>query len=189
MEPTRLVQPIQNLIVADFLPRAASSALTCKHKMSMEEIYVILQNHFRSLAISRIQQSPPPSVQRIDLDDPTCLDLTRALHDLRHKIHRKETQIFNCSESIQETERRPRDLTITIRQNDQDICESNEKLRQAEDAIVEMMERQLERNIQREREITELTIAIAGVGIDDTRPHAKTFHIEMLANLDPETIA
>jgi hypothetical protein len=28
-----------------------------------------------------------------------------------------------------------------------------------------------------------------GVHIDDTPPHAKTFHIEMPTNLDPETIA
>jgi predicted RNase H-like nuclease (RuvC/YqgF family) len=45
----------------------------------------------------------------------------------------------------------------------QDIDESNKKLRQAEDAIVEMMERYLELKIQRECEITELTIAIAGL--------------------------
>jgi Mor family transcriptional regulator len=55
MEPTRLAQPIQNLIVADFLLGAASSVLTRKHKMSLGEIYVILQNHFRALKISRIQ--------------------------------------------------------------------------------------------------------------------------------------
>jgi hypothetical protein len=105
MEPTRLAQPIHNLIVADFLLGAASSALTRKHKMSPGEIYVILQNHFRSLTISRIQQSPPPGAQRIDLNDATCLDLTQVLHDLRDKIHRKEKQISNCNESIQEAER------------------------------------------------------------------------------------
>jgi hypothetical protein len=87
MEPTRLVQPLQNLVIADFLLGAASSALMRKQKMSLGEIYVILQNHFRSLTISKIQQSPPPGAQRIDLDDPTCLDLARALHDLRDKIH------------------------------------------------------------------------------------------------------
>jgi hypothetical protein len=59
--------------------------------MSLGEIYVILQNHFRSLTISRIQESPPPSAQRIDLDDPTCLNLTRALHDLREKSHKKKS--------------------------------------------------------------------------------------------------
>jgi hypothetical protein len=32
-------------------------------------------------------------------------------------------------------------------------------------------------------------VNLAGVHIDDTRPHAKTFHIEMPTNLDPETIA
>jgi hypothetical protein len=52
---------------------------------------------------------------------------------------------------------------LTIRQKDQDIHESNGKLRQAEHAIVEMTERQLELNIQREREINELTIVIAGL--------------------------
>jgi hypothetical protein len=118
MEPTRLVQPIQNLIVADFLLGAASSALTRKHKMSLGEIYVILQNLFRSPAISRIQQSPPPGTQRIGLNDPTCPDLTQALLDLRDTIHRKEKQISNCNESIQEAERRLGDLTITIRQKD-----------------------------------------------------------------------
>jgi Mor family transcriptional regulator len=71
MEPTRLVQPIQNLIVADFLLGAASSALMRKYKMGLGEIYVILQNHFQSLTVSRIQQSPTPGAQRIDLDDPT----------------------------------------------------------------------------------------------------------------------
>jgi peptidoglycan hydrolase CwlO-like protein len=131
MEPTRLVRPIQNLIVTDFLLGPASSALTRKHKMSLGEIYAILQNHLRSLTISRIQQSPPPGAQRINLNDPTCLDLTRALHDLRDKIHRKEKQISNYKESIQEAERSLGDLTITIRQKDQDIRESNEKLRQA----------------------------------------------------------
>jgi hypothetical protein len=155
-----------------FSPRSGFPALTRKYKMSLGEIYVILQNRFRSLMISRIQQSPPPGAQRIDLNGPTCLDLTRALHDLRDKIHRKAKQISNCNESIQEVEWRLADLTITIRQKDQDIHESNEKLRQAEDAIVEMMERQLELNIQREREITELTIAIAGLEqeISNRRP-------------------
>jgi hypothetical protein len=60
--------------------------------MSLGEIYVILRNHFRSLTISRIQQSSPPGAHRIDLDDPTCLDLTPALHDLRDKIHRKKSK-------------------------------------------------------------------------------------------------
>jgi chromosome segregation ATPase len=172
MEPTRLVQPIQNHIISHFLLGAASSALTRKNKMSLGEIYVILQNHFRSLTISRIQQSLSPGAQRIDLDDPTCLDLTRVLHDLRDKIHRREKQISNCNESIQEAERRLGDLTIAIRQKKQDIHKSNEKLRQTEDAIVEMIERQLELNIQREREITELTIAIAGLEqeISNRRP-------------------
>jgi hypothetical protein len=32
-------------------------------------------------------------------------------------------------------------------------------------------------------------VNLAGVRIDDTPPHAKTFHIEMPTNLDPETIA
>jgi Mor family transcriptional regulator len=54
MEPTRRVQPIQHLIVADFLLGAASSALTRKHKISLREIYMILQNRFQSLTISRI---------------------------------------------------------------------------------------------------------------------------------------
>jgi hypothetical protein len=43
MEPTLLVQPIQNLFVAGFLPGAASSALARKRKMSLGEISVILQ--------------------------------------------------------------------------------------------------------------------------------------------------
>jgi hypothetical protein len=90
MEPTRLIQPIQNLIVAGFLLGVAYCVLTRKHKIGLGEIYVIVQNHFRSLTISRIRQSPPPGAQRINLDDPTCLNLTRALHDLRDKIHRKE---------------------------------------------------------------------------------------------------
>jgi predicted RNase H-like nuclease (RuvC/YqgF family) len=46
---------------------------------------------------------------------------------------------------------------------DQDIRESHEKLSQAEPVIVEMMEQQLELNVQREREISELTIAIKGL--------------------------
>jgi hypothetical protein len=32
-------------------------------------------------------------------------------------------------------------------------------------------------------------VNLAGVHIDDTPPHAKTFYIEMSINLDPETIA
>jgi hypothetical protein len=32
-------------------------------------------------------------------------------------------------------------------------------------------------------------VNLAGMHIDDTPPHAKTFHIEMLTNLDRETIA
>jgi hypothetical protein len=75
----------------------------------------------------------------------------------------RKKQFSNCNKSIQEAERRFGDLTTTIRQKDQDIHESNEKFRQAEDSIVEMMERQLELNIQREREITEPTIVIAGL--------------------------
>jgi hypothetical protein len=63
MGPTRLVQSIQNFVVAGFLLGAASSALTREHKMILGEIYVILENHFRSLAISRIQESTPPGAK------------------------------------------------------------------------------------------------------------------------------
>jgi hypothetical protein len=45
----------------------------------------------------------------------------------------------------------------------QDIRERHEKLSQAEHAIVEMMEQQLELNCRWEREISELTIAIEGL--------------------------
>jgi hypothetical protein len=45
----------------------------------------------------------------------------------------------------------------------QDIRESHEKLSQAEHAIVEMMEQQLELNVRRERDINKLTIAIDGL--------------------------
>jgi predicted RNase H-like nuclease (RuvC/YqgF family) len=136
-----------------------------KYKMGLGEIYVILQNHFQSLTISRIQQSLLAGAQVISLDDPTCVDLSRALHDLRDELHRKEKQISNCNEVIQgaewklgnsETQRTHHHNSL----KDQDICKSDERVRQAEDVIVEMMERQLELNIRREREISELTVVI-----------------------------
>jgi hypothetical protein len=46
MATIRLVPSIQQSIVADFLIGASSSTLTSKHKITMREIYAILQNHF-----------------------------------------------------------------------------------------------------------------------------------------------
>jgi peptidoglycan hydrolase CwlO-like protein len=54
------------------------------------------------------------------------------MHDLRDKIHRKEKQISNCHESIQEAKQRLGDLTITIRQKTKTftkIARSSEKQR------------------------------------------------------------
>jgi hypothetical protein len=58
MVTIRLVPSIQQNIVADFLLGASSSTLTSKHKIAMRKIYASLQNHFRSVTISRTQQSP-----------------------------------------------------------------------------------------------------------------------------------
>jgi hypothetical protein len=132
--------PIQQNIVAGFLLGASSSTLTSKHKITMREIYAILQNHFRSGTISRTQQSPLPGVHGIGVDDLTSIDLTRAVHDLRDEIRTKGKQICNCQQIIHEAERSVRELTLIIREKDQDIRESHERLSQTECAIVEMME-------------------------------------------------
>jgi hypothetical protein len=58
MAAIRLVLSIQQSIVADFLLGASSSTLTSKHKITMREVYAGPQNHFRSVTISRTQQSP-----------------------------------------------------------------------------------------------------------------------------------
>jgi hypothetical protein len=137
--------------------------LTSKYKITMREIYAILQNHFRSVTIPRTQQSPLAGTHGIGVDDLTSVDLTRALHDLRDEIRAKDKQICNYQQIIHEAERSVRGLTLIIREKDQDILESHEKLSQAEHAIIEMMEQQLELNIRREREISELTIAIEGL--------------------------
>jgi hypothetical protein len=86
--------PIQQSIVADFLLGAFSSTLTSKHKITMREIYAILQNHFRSLIISQIQQSPLANAHRIGVDDLTSVNLSRAVHDLRTKFTQKTINKF-----------------------------------------------------------------------------------------------
>jgi hypothetical protein len=70
-------------MVADLLLGASSSTLTSKHKITMREICAILQNPFRSVIISRIQQSPLSGAHGIGVDDLTSVDLTRVLHDVR----------------------------------------------------------------------------------------------------------
>jgi predicted RNase H-like nuclease (RuvC/YqgF family) len=99
----------------------------------------------------------------MSVDDLTSVDLTRALHDLWDEIRAKDKQICNYQQIIQEAEQSVGELTLIIREKDQGIRESHEKLSQAEHAIVEMMEQELELNVQREREISELTIAIEGL--------------------------
>jgi hypothetical protein len=58
MATIRLVPSIHQSIIADFLTGASSSTPTSKHKITMREIYAILQNHFQSITISQTQQSP-----------------------------------------------------------------------------------------------------------------------------------
>jgi septal ring factor EnvC (AmiA/AmiB activator) len=137
--------------------------LTSKHKITMREIYAILQNHFRPLTPSRTQQSPLAGAYGIDVDDLASVDLTLAVHDLQDEIHAKDKQICNYQQIIHEAERGVGELTLIIREKDQNIRESHEKLSQAEHAIVEMMEQQLELNVQREHENRELTIAMDGL--------------------------
>jgi hypothetical protein len=140
MATIRLVPPIQQSIVADFLLGASSSTLTSKHKITMREISAILQNHFRSVTISRTQQYPLAGAHGIGVDDLTSVDLTRALHDLRDEIRAENKQIYNCQQIIHEAERSVGELTPIIREKDHDIRESHEKLSEAEHAIVAMME-------------------------------------------------
>jgi hypothetical protein len=129
----------------------------------MREIYAILQNHFRPVTISRTQQSPLAGAHGIGVDDLISVDLTRALHDLWDEIRAKDKQICNYQQTIHEPERSVGELTLIIPEKYQDIRESHKKLSQAEHAIVEMMQYQLELNVWREREISELTTAIEGL--------------------------
>jgi hypothetical protein len=129
----------------------------------MREIYAILQNHFRSVTIPRTQQSPLAGAHAIGVDDLTSVDLAQVLHDLRDEIRAKDKQTCNYQQFIHEAERSVGELTLIIREKDQDIRGSHEKLSQAEHAILEMMEQQLELNVRREREISEFTIAIEGL--------------------------
>jgi hypothetical protein len=140
MATSRLVPSIQQSIVADFLLGPPSSKLASKHKITMREIRAILQNHFRSVTISRTQQSPLADAHGIGANDLTSVDLTRALHDLRDDIRAKDKHVCNYQQIIHEAERRVGELTLIIREKDQDIRESHEKLSRAEHAIVEMME-------------------------------------------------
>jgi predicted RNase H-like nuclease (RuvC/YqgF family) len=91
------------------------------------------------------------------------------VHDLRDEIRAKGKQICNYQQIIHEAERSVGELILIIREKDQDIRGSHEKLSQAEHAIVEMMEQQLELNVRREREISELTIAIDGLEQEITK--------------------
>jgi hypothetical protein len=101
---------------------------------------VILQNHFRSVTISRTQQSPLAGAHGIGVDGLTSVDLTRALHDFWDKIRVKNKQMCNYQQIIHEAEPSVGELTLIIREKDQDIRESHEKLSQAEHAIIEMIE-------------------------------------------------
>jgi chromosome segregation ATPase len=129
----------------------------------MRKIYAILQNNFRSATISRTQQSPLVGAHGIDVDNLTSVDLTRALHDLPDEIRAKGKQICNYQQIIHEAEHSVGKLTLIIREKDQDIHESHEKLSQAEHTFVEMMGQQLELNVRRECESSELTIPIEGL--------------------------
>jgi hypothetical protein len=84
----------------------------------MREIYAILQNHFRSVIISRIQPFPLAGAHGIGVNDLTSVDLTRALHDLRDEIRAKDKQICNYQQIIHEAERSIRELTLIIREKD-----------------------------------------------------------------------
>jgi predicted nucleic acid-binding Zn-ribbon protein len=148
MATIRHVPSIQQSIVADFLLGPSSPTLTSKHKITMREIHAILQNDFRSVTISRTQQSPLAGTHGIGVDHLTSVNLTRALHDLRDKIRAKDKQICNYRQIIHEVERSVGELTLIIRAKYQDIRKSHEKLSQAEHAIVEMMEQQWELNVR-----------------------------------------
>jgi hypothetical protein len=135
----------------------------------MREIYAILQNHFRSATISRTQQSPLAGSHGIGVDDLTSVEVTRALHDLRYEIRAKDKQICNYQQITHEAERIVGELTLIIREKDQYIRKSHEKLSQTGHAIIEMIEQQLELNVRRECEISELTIAIEGLEQEITK--------------------
>jgi hypothetical protein len=53
MAPTQRAPPIQHGVIAGFFLGAASSALTRKHKISLEEIYTIL-----NLGIQKLSPGP-----------------------------------------------------------------------------------------------------------------------------------
>jgi chromosome segregation ATPase len=131
-----------------------------------------LQNHFRSVTTSRTQKSPLAGAHGIGVDDLTSIDLTPVVHDLREAICAKDKQIYNYRQTIHEAERSVGELTLIIREKNQDIRESHEKLSQAEHVIVEMMKQQLELNVRRECEISELTIAIDGLEQEITKQKA-----------------
>jgi hypothetical protein len=116
MTTIRLVPSIQQSIVLDFLLGASSSTLTRKHEITMREIYAIIQNYFRSVTISRTQQSPLPSAHGIGVDDLTSVNLTRALYDLRDEIRAKDKQICNYQHIIHEAERSAGEITLIIRE-------------------------------------------------------------------------
>jgi hypothetical protein len=128
MATIRLVSSIQQSIVADFLLGASSSILTNKHKITMREIYAILQNHFRSEIISRTQQFPLAGAHGIGVDDLTSADLIRSLHDLRDEIRVKDKHICSYQQLIHEAKRSVGQLILIIREKDQDIRESHGKL-------------------------------------------------------------
>jgi predicted RNase H-like nuclease (RuvC/YqgF family) len=111
----------------------------------------------------RTEQSPLAGAHGSGVDDLTSADLIRAVHDLRDEIRAKDKQICNYQQIIHETEGSVGELTLIIREKDQDIREDHKKLSQAENAIVQMIEEKLELNVRREREINELTIAINGL--------------------------
>jgi hypothetical protein len=105
MATIRLVPSIQQSVVADFFLGTSSSTLTSKRKIIMREIYATVQNHFRSAAISRTQQSPLAPAHGIGVHDLTSLDLTRGLHDLPDGIINEMNEILNekksqCSNNV-----------------------------------------------------------------------------------------
>jgi hypothetical protein len=55
MATIRLFLSIQQSIVADFVFGTSSLTLTSKRKITMREIYAIIQNHFRSAIISQTE--------------------------------------------------------------------------------------------------------------------------------------
>jgi hypothetical protein len=81
---------------------AGAVTLTAKHKMTLAKIYLVLQNHFRSLTAARIRNWFLSDSHSPDLGNSTCINSTCGRHDHQCLLRKREKEIMMLAEHLKE---------------------------------------------------------------------------------------